>query len=150
MSNRDIFVLAIRGFIYAILLLVFLAAMCCSCISTKYVPVETVRTEYKDNIHETHSTDSVTDTRFVFVKGDTVIDYRDRVRWIERIVRDSIFIERTDSITVPYPVEKSLTRWQQIKMDYGGIAISFVFGILLGVVIWRFRKLLLVFARRFI
>ena len=68
--------------------------------------------------------DSVTDTRFVFIKGDTVIDYRDRVKWREREVHDTLYINRTDSINVPYPVEQKLSRWEQTKMNFGGMAMS--------------------------
>ena len=124
MSNREQLVAFVKSLVYAILFFVFLAAFCCSCTTTKYVPVESVRTEHKDNIHEIHTTDSVTDTRFVYIKGDTVLDYRERIKWKERIVRDSIYIEHTDSIQVPYPVEKPLTKWQHVKMDFGGIAIG--------------------------
>lgn len=124
--------------------LIFLAAwLCTGCTTTKYVPVETVRTEYEDKVREVHTTDSVTDTRFVYVNGDTVVDWRDRVRWREKIVHDSIYIERTDSVAVPYPVERELTRWEQTKMDFGGMAMG---GLLIAVaiaVVWlarRFRR----------
>lgn len=112
-----------------------------SCTTTKYVPVETVRTEYKDNIREVHTTDSVTDTRFVYVKGDTLIDYRDRVKWRDRYIHDSVFIEKSDSIQVPYLVEKPLTKWQQTKMDLGGMAIGGLGIIILAFFIWLICKL---------
>lgn len=111
-----------------------------SCTTTKYVPVETIRTEYKDNIREVHTTDSVTDTRFVYVKGDTIIDYRDRVKWRDRFIHDSIYIEISDTIREPYPVEKELTRWQQIKMDLGGMAIGAIVVVLCVAVVWLIKK----------
>lgn len=107
MRNRDVFVVAVRGLVYAVVVLAVLAVMCCSCTTTKYVPVETVRTEYKDNIQEIHTTDSVTNTRFVYVKGDTVLDYRVRIKWKEKIVRDSIYI-KTDSIACHTPLKSRL------------------------------------------
>lgn len=113
------------------------------CTSTKYVPVETVRTEYKDNVREIHTTDSVVDTRFVLVKGDTVVDWRDRVRWRDRLVHDSIYIERHDSIPVPYPVERRLSRWEQTKINYGGMAMGALAFVLCAAVVWltkKFRK----------
>lgn len=100
------------------------AGLCfCGCTTTKYVPMEFVRTEYKDRNVYSHTTDTVTSTRFVFVKGDTVIDFREkeRVRSVE--IHDTCYVMRTDSIAVPYPVERKLTRWEQTKMDYGGMAI---------------------------
>ncbi len=140
MSNRELLVAFVKSLVYAILFFVFLSVFCCSCTSTKYIPVETVKVEYKDNIREIHTTDSITDTRFVYVKGDTVIDYRDRVKWKEKIVRDSVFIERVDSVTVPYPVEKPLTKWQQTKMDFGGMAIGGLLIALCFAVVWLIRR----------
>lgn len=112
----------------------------CGCKAVRYVPVETVRTEYQDKVKEIHTTDSVTDTRFVYVKGDTVIDYRDRVRWRDRLVYDSIFIERTDSVQVPYPVERELTRWQRTKMDFGGMAMGALVIVLCFAVAWLIKR----------
>ena len=120
--------------------------ICVGCTTTKYVPVETVRTEYKDNVREIHTTDSVMNTRFVYINGDTVIDYRDRVRWREKLVHDSIYIERNDTIRVPYPVERKLSRWEQTKMDFGGMAMGGLMVTLIAfvwIVILRYRKKLL-------
>ncbi|WP_289744712.1 hypothetical protein, partial [uncultured Duncaniella sp.] len=82
--------------------------LCSGCTRKVYVPLETVRTE-KDVVTRWF-TDTViqNDTRFIFVKGDTVIDWRDR--WRERIkeVHDTLYIERTDTVRVPVPVERKL------------------------------------------
>lgn len=101
------------------------------CTTTKYVPMEVVRTEYKDNVREIRTTDSVIDTRFVYIKGDTVIDYRDRVKWRDRYIHDTLSVDRHDSIPVPYPVEKPLTKWEETEMCIGGITI---FVLLTGVI----------------
>lgn len=79
------------------------------CTTTRYVLVESVRTEYKDREVEKLITDTVRDTRFVFVKGDTVQEWREREHIRMVAVHDTCFIEHTDSIRVPYPVEKRLT-----------------------------------------
>ena len=52
--------------------LIWLLVSLCGCTTTKYVPVETVRTEYRDHDVERLVADTVHDTRFVFVKGDPV------------------------------------------------------------------------------
>lgn len=126
-------------------LLVYLAAvvaalvLLCGCTRTVYEPVERVRTE-KDVVTR-WLTDTVieNDTRFIYVKGDTVIDWRDR--WRERIkeVHDTVYIERTDSIPVPYPVERKLTRWEQAKMDLGGVAMGVLTAMLCAAVIWLIK-----------
>lgn len=128
-----LYALAAAGFVW-------LAVMLSGCTSTRYVPVETVRTEYKDKVREVHTTDSVVDTRFVYVKGDTVIDYRDRVKWRDRYVHDTCTVIKTDSIAVPYPVERELTWWQQTKMDFGGMALGAVAVALCVAVVWLARR----------
>lgn len=128
-----LYALAAAGFVW-------LAVTLSGCTSTRYVPVETVRTEYKDKVREVHTTDSVVDTRFVYVKGDTVIGYRDRVKWRDRYVHDTCTVVKTDSIAVPYPVERELTWWQQTKMDFGGMALGAVAAALCVAVVWLARR----------
>lgn len=125
--------------VWAILLALSVAALC-GCADKVYVPVESVRTEYRDRDVERLVTDTVRDTRLVWVRGDTVVDVREkeRVRRVE--IHDTCYIERTDTIRVPYPVEKRLTRWQQAKMDLGGFALG---GLAIGLsiaVIWLIKK----------
>lgn len=116
-------------------------ALClCSCTSTRYVPVETVRTEYKDRVHEVQTVDSVTDTRFVWVSGDTVVSWRDRVKWRERVVRDTVRVIRTDTVREPYPVERELTRWERTKMDLGGVAFGGLAVAVCIAVVWLIKK----------
>ncbi|WP_080902968.1 hypothetical protein [Parabacteroides sp. Marseille-P3160] len=116
-------------------------AMFSGCRSIKYVPVESVRTEYKDKIQR----DSIyqLDSVRVYQLGDTV--YFNKYKYIYRYntVRDSVYIR--DSIQVPFPVEKELTRWQKTKMDFGGWAMGVASGLLIigigYIVIWLTKKL---------
>ena len=66
---------------------------------------------------------------------ERVVQWRDRLR----TVTDTTYINRTDSISVPYPVEKKLTKWEQAKVDYGGYALVAVI-ILLTLAIWLARR----------
>lgn len=113
-----------KNLIYIILLM--LAICLTSCRSIKYVPVETVKTEYKtrdsirfDSIYE-H------DSIFLFVKGDTVYKekYRYKYRYLTINKTDTVML--TDSVQIPYPVEKQLTRWQQMKIELGGWAVGVI------------------------
>lgn len=124
----------------AILMLLAVAVMASGCSPTKYVPVETVRTEYRDREVEKIVADTVHDTRFVWVKGDTVVDIREteHIRRVE--IHDTCYIERTDTIRIPYPVEKQLTKWQQTKMDFGGFAIGAIIAVVCVAVVWLIRK----------
>ena len=129
--------------IHLFIAIILLASAICSCRSVKYVPVETVRSDtlyvnrlQRDSVY-------VADSVFVREKGDTVQIVR--TRYIDRFRNraDTLRMISTDTIRVPYPVEKELTRWQRIKLDAGGIAIGVVAAALLSIVVWlvlRFRR----------
>ncbi|WP_455996381.1 hypothetical protein [Phocaeicola barnesiae] len=112
----------------------------CSC-KTKYVPVETVKidTIYINKLQR----DSIYmyDSVFVKDKGDTVFVEKYKYLYCDKLVRDTLYINRTDSVQVPYPVEKELTKWQQFRMDFGGWAIVIVVITILVVVGWMVYKL---------
>lgn len=107
-----------------ILILILIATAFIGCSRRVYVPVESVRTEYRDRANEVVVHDSVTDNRLIYIQGDTVIDWRERVRWRNSEVHDTLIQIVRDSVPVPYPVEKKLTRWEQTKMELGGIAMG--------------------------
>ena len=123
--------------------LIALACVMCGCSATKYVPVETVRTEYRDRINTQYITDSVTNDRLVYIKGDTVYIRLWRDRWHTETKHDSIYIEKHDSVPVPYPVERIVevererTRWEAFLMVTGGLAL--LTGLVLGGV-WLWRR----------
>ena len=71
---------------------------------------------------------------------DTVYQYKERetVRYLS--LRGTLYIEKRDSVTVPYPVERELTAWQQARMRLGDISVvALILGILY-VVIWMIRR----------
>ena len=43
---------------------------------------------------------------------------------------------KTDSVQVPYPIEKQLSRWQSIKMELGGWAFGLVIAFVLIIIVW--------------
>ncbi len=124
--------------IYAAIIIALAGIVACS--TTKYVPVESVRTEYRDREVETFVADTVHNTRFVWVKGDTVVDIREKehIRRVE--IHDTCYIERSDTIRIPYPVERNLTKWEQTKMDFGGIAIGAIIAVVCIAVVWLIKK----------
>ncbi|MDR0873693.1 MAG: hypothetical protein LBN27_09570 [Prevotellaceae bacterium] len=98
----------------------------CACGTTKYVPIETVKTEYRDKIVR----DSVFRYDSVYIKqtADTVFFERYRYLYKDKIIRDSIF--KCDTIRVPYPVEvikqvkAPLTSWQNFQVWCGRILLA--------------------------
>jgi hypothetical protein len=102
------------------------ASLClCSCGTIKYVPIETVKTEYR----HTTTRDSVflRDSIFIKEKGDTLIVEKYRYLYRDRILRDSVIVR--DTIRVPYPVDvakevkKPLSSWQNFQVWCGRIAL---------------------------
>ena len=104
-------------------MLILLAMAVTSCRSVRYVPVETVK---HDSVYVGKV---VRDSVFVkdsvlVVKGDTVTEYRWKYVFKYKNRTDTLYVSRTDTIRVPYPVEAKLTKWQQFKMEAGGYAIA--------------------------
>lgn len=98
------------------------------CKTVKFVPVPEYHTLYKTRVDTVQRWDSVyfRDSVYMASKGDTV--YLTKTHWRERF-RNAYHIKvdtvmQRDSIPVPYPVEKPLTKWQQWKMDLGGWAMG--------------------------
>ena len=108
-----------------ITMLLTLATCFVSC-RTQYVPVETVRTEYKTR--DSIRFDSVyqRDSIYMLVKGDTVYQYKYKYLYRYLTMNRTDTIVKTDSIQTPYPVEKQLSRWQSIKMELGGWAFGII------------------------
>ena len=59
---------------------------------------------------------------------------------IIKALRLKLGLVKSDSRPVPYPVERQLTKWEQAKMDFGGIAIGAVIAVVCIAVIWLIRK----------
>ena len=113
-----------KRLIYIIMLLT-LATCFISC-RTQYVPVESVRIEYKTRDSIRYDSIYQRDSIYTLVKGDTVYQYRYKYLYRYLTTNRTDTILKNDSIRVPYPVEKKLTRWQTVKMELGGWAIGVI------------------------
>ena len=118
----------------------WLLLMLTGCTTTRYVPVERVRTEWRDREVERVVTDTVREGRMVLVKGDTVVDVRERWHRSTVTVHDTVSVERRDTVSVPYPVERQLSRWERTKMDLGGVALGVLVAAVCVAVVWLSRK----------
>lgn len=110
---------------------------------TQYVPVETIRTEYKTR--DSIRVDSIykQDSIYILVKGDTIYQYRYKYLYKYQYLNRTDTVIKVDSVQVAYPVEKQLTRWQSIKMELGGWAFGIVIAFLLliiGRIVYRYRN----------
>lgn len=127
--------------IVSLLAVIICCIVCMSCRSVKYVPVESVRTEieYRDRMQR--DSIHVHDSIFMYAKGDTIFRDRWHTMYKDRLIRDTTYINKTDTIRVPYPVEKQLSRWQSIKLQLGEMAIWFIVGFVLYIVGWLIYKM---------
>ena len=130
-----------KRLIYIIMLLT-LATCFISC-RTQYIPVETVRTEYKTR--DSIRVDSIyyQDSIYVLIKGDTVYQYKYKYLYKYQFLNRTDTVIKVDSVQVPYPVEKQLTRWQAMKMELGGwvFGIIIVFALIIaGWLVYRLGK----------
>ena len=108
------------------------------CNRVQYVPMQTV---LKDSIvFHRIDIDSVVikDSIFVDRTKDTVYKYVER--WQEKYIirNDTTVIERVDSIPVEVKVEKQLTRWQQIKIDYGDNVLVMLVAVIVVTCVQKF------------
>ena len=124
-----------RNILYALACAVLVSAAC-SCQSVRYVPVETVRhdTLYVNKVQR----DSVVkyDSIHVREKGDTVWLEKYRYLFVDKWRTDTVYLSRTDSVQVPYPVERELTRWQRFRMEVGGFTFFTLVALALVAVGW--------------
>lgn len=136
----------IKGLLWGIIVCILISFLT-GCRSFKYVPVETVKT---DSVYvNRYLRDSIYQRDSVFINrwtaGDTIYQdkvvlkyvYRDKVKY------DTVAILSSDSVRVSYPVERRLTKWEQIRLDVGGWAIGVVIItilIVIGCMVYKLKK----------
>lgn len=108
----------------------------CSCTRTVYVPQTSIQ---RDSIYLTqYRRDSIYlhDSVFIHSKADTLIVEKWHTKLVKLVESDTLYIERSDTVRMPYPVEKPLTYWQQNFMSIGKMSVGVWGGILLALVIY--------------
>lgn len=121
--------------------LFFIGAAFAGCTRTVYVPITSVQ---RDSIYlHTHTRDSIMvhDSVTIREKGDTIWLTRWRTEYRDRILRDTAYIERRDTIAVPYPVEKKLSRSDLFFMKAGKVAVPMAVGAAGVIAFIAYRKL---------
>lgn len=136
-----------RAAVYSLvgMVVLLLLAMLASCKTTRYVSVPEYHKEYINRTDTFLRSDTLfrLDSVVIRQQGDTTVI--EKIRWQNRFVNvykvktDTII--KTDSIRVPYPVEKKLSKWQQLRLDFGGWAML-VLGMLVVAIgmAWAVRK----------
>lgn len=153
------------GWVWALVLAAFLWMLgvgLSGCSRTVYVPVETV-SHVRDSVNIVDSTVAVYETKTldsIRIKDSTVIiqdhegnivkeeHYREteRYRSLERSydelrrAYEQLKSEKVDTVSVPYPVERKLTRWEKIRLDFGGAAIIALLSLIIFVLFIFIKK----------
>ena len=147
---------AYRGFFWSFVMFVLTmgtALFMFSC-KTEYIPVETSHTEHHwhtDSIKEVDSVIHERHTTIMQLDSAAMAQYGIRLKNAERawlvksweLERQIENLQRLtairdtarDTIQVPYPVEKKLSKWQQTKVDWGGWAML---GVLVVIILFLF------------
>ena len=121
---------------YHYLILLLIMYFFCEC-RTEYVPIESVR--YDSVMVEKLMRDSVfvRDSVYLKEKGDTVFKYKDRFVYVYKNRVDTFLAEKIREIEVPVPVERRLTWWERVKLEYA----EWIVGVLVAIaLIYALRK----------
>lgn len=117
-------------------MILLLMLILCGC-RTEYVPLETVKYDslmitklMRDSVY-------VRDSIYLREKGDTVYKYKDRYVYVYKSLVDTFYMEKIREKEVPVPVERKLTWWERVKLDYA----EWVFGMIVAVaLVYALRK----------
>ena len=114
------------------LMIVAVGLLLTACSSTKVVTVDRVRTDTVKTVRSVRDSIYMHDSIRVTEKGDTVTIERWHTRYQDRLLLDTIYESRTDSVPVPYPVEKLVERqlswWQHTQMYAGDVLLLLLLG----------------------
>lgn len=139
-------------------LLLLLVLLLASCTTTKYVPVETVRTEIVNKTDTFIQKDTVQNEKETILREarpeDSVmiaklgIQLKDNERLLILMQRElekeksktyesktDSFI-RVDSVQVPYPVERQLNKWESFCLEYGKVTTGMSIALVLLGILW--------------
>ena len=128
---------------WCVVAVVLLVALC-SCRSVRYIEVPRVSRDTLRVVQVETRRDSVRDSIFLreFVRGDTVyrVKYVERLRWRDRWRVDTLRAVRVDSVVVPYPVERKISRWDKVRYMWSGAVVGLVFATVAVAVVWLRRR----------
>jgi len=113
-------------------------------ISSKESKKESLIHNEKETVRLNENGDTIFRDRFIYINLQS--EEKKEYEHIIASQRDSIDTlnerlasQKTDSIQVPYPVERQLTKWETVKMEAGGWAIgagSVLLVALVAVIVW--------------
>ncbi len=133
--------------IYLLIILTALVLLC-SC-KTQYVPVETIRTEYRNHTDTITKSDTITKEKTTVIReADSALvaklglklQENERAililqKELERAVNKESqhttdTVHKTDSIQVPYPVPAQLSAWESFCCEWGKVMLGAIIGLI--------------------
>lgn len=111
-----------------------------ACRSVRYIPVESVRLDSVVTI--LHHRDSIYqhDSVYIKEKADTVLIERWHTRWRDRVSHDTLYISKTDTIRIPVPVERKLSKSERTYITIGKWSVGAVAGLVLAAICFIFFR----------
>ena len=111
-----------------------------ACRSVRYIPIESVRLDSVVTI--LHHRDSIYqhDSVYIKEKADTVLIERWHTRWREMASHDTLYISKTDTIRIPVPVERKLTKAERTYITIGKWSVCAVAGLVLAAICFIFYR----------
>lgn len=127
------------------LLIALLMMMLSGCAGTRIVqiPIATHDTICTNIVRVDTFTNTEREYVNVFTAGDTVYKVREVTRWREHtsIKHDTLFVHKTDSVSVPVPVERKLTFWERQERNIEKMAIALLgYVAVVLLVAWLIRR----------
>ena len=103
---------------------------CTGCTTTKYVAVPEYHTDTLIQTKVLKDSVWLHDSTYIHDKGDTVLVEKWHTEYKEKLVHDTLYLSKTDSVPVPYPVpeyiEKKLSWWQKLRLNLGNIMLALI------------------------
>lgn len=124
----------------AVLMVGFILIGLGACRSVQYVPVESVRHDSVVTI--LHQRDSIYqhDSVYIKEKADTLLIERWHTRWRDRVSHDTMYISKVDTIRIPVPVERKLTKSERTYITIGKWSVGAVAGLVLSAICFIFLR----------
>lgn len=138
-------------------MVIFISTLFLSCSSTKYIPIEKTKTVYQNRVDTIKQIDSIFNEKTTIIReadSSLVQQLGLKLKTNEKAIlilkkelekqthnklesmHDTVLVK--DSIPIPYPVEKQLTKWQQFKLDFSDIVFSVFLLILIVCMVYIF------------
>lgn len=124
----------------AVLMVGFILMGLGACRSVRYIPVESVRLDSVVTILYQRDSIYQHDSVLVKEKADTMLIERWHTRWSDRVSHDTLYMSKTDTIRIPVPVERKLTKAERTYIAIGKWSVGAVAGLVFAAICFIFFR----------